>query len=145
MREREHHRNRHVVLTEVRSGLERMLRGLETILAVRRVAGFSEHSDLECKLFSLTELSASLPRTVGVVGEEGAGKLTLVNAILGEDLVPTDSNRPGTLAPISITERLPPNEPTWSSTRINLGLYRSQKKNSKDAFFRDLIPIIVDA
>jgi dynamin family protein len=48
------------------------------------------------------EIDRIVSRSLGVVGEEGAGKSTLVNAIFGLSLVPTDSNQPGTAAPIVI-------------------------------------------
>lgn len=48
------------------------------------------------------EIDRIVSRSLGVVGEEGAGKSTLVNAIFGLSLVPTDANQPGTAAPIVI-------------------------------------------
>ena len=43
-----------------------------------------------------------LDRKVGIAGQEGVGKSTLINAILGQDAVPTDENQPGTAAPIEV-------------------------------------------
>ncbi len=47
-------------------------------------------------------LQRTLNRKVGIAGQEGAGKSTLVNAIVGFDVVPTDENQPGTAVPIDI-------------------------------------------
>jgi nucleoside-triphosphatase THEP1 len=51
----------------------------------------------------LDDINAIVARTVSIAGEEGAGKSTLINGILGENVVPTDANQPGTVAPIFIT------------------------------------------
>ncbi|SFF23202.1 dynamin family protein [Nitrosomonas sp. Nm166] len=48
------------------------------------------------------DIERIVTRTLGIVGEEGAGKSTLVNAIFGKLLVPTDDSKPGTVAPIII-------------------------------------------
>ncbi len=41
-------------------------------------------------------------QVVGVAGLEGVGKSTLINAIFGTEVVPTDANQPGTAVPIHV-------------------------------------------
>ncbi len=52
---------------------------------------------------AVARLDDALAPTLAIAGEEGAGKSTLVNAIFGMPLVPTDANSPGTVASIAIS------------------------------------------
>jgi hypothetical protein len=88
------------VLAEVRASVTAARHQLATLESVRRrpndaalASGVNE---------SAAEIDRIVSRSLGIVGEEGAGKSTLVNAIFGLSLVPTDDDQPGTAAPIVI-------------------------------------------
>jgi hypothetical protein len=87
-------------LRAARAALERLRDALAALDAYR--AGTRAASGHKADLPTLRGIDRLLAPTLAIAGEEGAGKSTLVNAIFGLPLVPTDANSPGTVAPIAI-------------------------------------------
>jgi Predicted GTPases len=52
-------------------------------------------------VFETARIAVSLSRlNLVVIGAEGHGKSTLINSIIGEDLMPREAQHPGTVAPV---------------------------------------------
>ncbi len=87
------------VINRAQSLLDALNAELDALVALRGDAGLiTEDGTVETGAAAASVAT----RTVGIVGAEGVGKSTLINAILGEDALPTDPNRPGTVAPIFV-------------------------------------------
>ena len=63
--------------------------------------GIAESRALESEA-NLSQIDKLLSRRIGIVGLEGAGKSTLINAMFGQSVVPTDADQPGTAIPIFV-------------------------------------------
>jgi hypothetical protein len=86
------------VIRQLKSNLQCLWNSLNNLHSMRSDSGS----------FNQLHIDRIITRNIGIVGEEGAGKSTLINAIFGQSLVPTDAIKPGTVAPISITSRALP-------------------------------------
>ena len=91
--------------SQARSALDALTAELKAFQRLRREAGlFADEAEPGEGAF-VDPSAAVESRMVGIVGAEGVGKSTLINSILGEDAVPTDLNRTGTVAPIFVHGR----------------------------------------
>jgi GTPase SAR1 family protein len=94
---------RQQAICRARDALEKMREELEALSTGRpKIAKSGEQGSAQDTVTLPKHIDSIIARSVGVAGEEGAGKSTLINALLGEDLVPTDANQPGTVAPIFV-------------------------------------------